>query len=270
MYKSFLTNSKNVLFDFIKEICFGEKKEHRWNLVYPELTGIKDTTSLPEDLSEEDFNKQMKIYNEEIINKRHATISTSFIPELEWIKEPEHFTTKDIALIDNKYFSYTLKNKIYDNSPVELILNNGRKFQLYQSKVKNKEELNLLEFYVDYDNNEIIVNLDDEISKDLKFSLRYKIKGQKLEEWFVSLHYPKYTSDYYIIGKTNEENDFVAVINSAVAHNCTYENGIKYVIVDENFEVGLTFERHNNQNDTNMSFQSTGEIQKDYNYSLAC
>lgn len=32
MYKSFLTNSKNILFDFVKEICFGEKKDYNYSL----------------------------------------------------------------------------------------------------------------------------------------------------------------------------------------------------------------------------------------------
>lgn len=199
MYKKVSTNVTNILYDFINTICYSE--DDNWTLEYPTI--------------------------DEVLEKRRATISTIIDLESEWTEE-----TVYIENTTSKIIQITTKQKIYPKSKVFLKIKEDN-INLYMDEKATSDNLSLLSFMIDYENNNIIANLGKEV-ENIVLYIRYKTYSNKQKKYYVSMYYPEFKNKYYLANGVLKYNtvDFSIVIN--------YNDNINFVLIDENYKVILS------------------------------
>lgn len=225
IYSTGYTNCKNILADFVDNLCFSnEMPEHRWKLNYPKDERIEDTTKIYE--SSENINEIISSLKNKILNERRATISTVYTPSHKW-NDHETYKIKNENII-NGVLEINTNNVIYQNTTVEIMIL-PNKTPLYQNNdIKDIKDLSLLEFFVDYKDSKIYINIDG-FENDILFDIRYQTKNLIAYTWYVSLIYPEYSFGYKP-KKLIKENTGNILIN---LNNCKYSNNSILLITDK-------------------------------------
>lgn len=231
IYSTGYTNCKNILADFIDNLCFSnEMPEHRWRLNYPKDERIEDTTKIYE--SSENTSEIISSLKNKILEERKATISTVYTPPHKWT-EHEIYKSESRNIV-NGILEVNTNNTIYQNTIVEVMILPNKTYLYQNNDVKDIKDLSLLEFFVDYKNSKIYINVDG-FENDILFDIRYQTKNLIAYTWYVSLIYPEYSFGYRP-KKQIEKNIGNILIN---LNDCKYSNSSILLITNkDNILVG--------------------------------